>query len=518
VCSPRQNVVASLAGRRGVTRSRKRWLLLGIAMAAAGTVIVVAGTLRVSSKVMLAGLVVGELGMVLCTPAIVGLIARLGRVLPLPLRIALRDAGRNRAAAAPAISAVLAAVAGSVAIGLYIDSSRALTEAEYRPTVPIGTTIVFLRPPGASGVDAQIGPIQAALRATVPVTEVRTLSQVGCANAGDPTDPSLFRFCTLEVQMVADQVCPFVGLLRTGTATLTPDQVAAARRDRRCNAGGRGVDDVLRGGFVDDGSALAMFTGASAADIAAATAVLRDGGVVVSDGRFVADRRASVMVIDSSMTRGGSPEQDAVRLSLPAYVITTAVNTFAIYSPAAVAKAKLAIYPATVMASTGRMPTQAEQDRLQQQLSALDSVATVERGPTYDTDPRPWIIAAAAALITLGAAAVATGLAAADGRADLSILAAVGASPRLRRGLSLSQSAVIAGLGSLLGAGAGLGAAVAVLVALNQRYEQVWPGPVPMPITVPWASLGIALLAVPALAMLGAGLFTRSRLPIERRE
>ena len=34
---------------------------------------------------------------------------------------------------------------------------------------------------------------------------------------------------------------------------------------------------------------------------------------------------------------------------------------------------------------------------------------------------------------------------------------------------------------------------------------------------MPWLSLGAALIVVPALAMLGAGLLTRSRLPIERR-
>ena len=87
----------------------------------------------------------------------------------------------------------------------------------------------------------------------------------------------------------------------------------------------------------------------------------------------------------------------------------------------------------------------------------------------------------------------------------------------MRRGLSLSQSGVIAGLGSLLGAGAGLGAATAVLIALNRRWADVWPGPTPLPLAVPWLSLGAALLVVPALAMLGAGLLTRSRLPIERR-
>jgi putative ABC transport system permease protein len=76
---------------------------------------------------------------------------------------------------------------------------------------------------------------------------------------------------------------------------------------------------------------------------------------------------------------------------------------------------------------------------------------------------------------------------------------------------------VIAGLGSLLGTIAGLGVATAVLAALNQGYSNIWPAPTPYPITVPWLNVGLALVAAPVVAMLGAGLLTRSRLPIEHR-
>jgi putative ABC transport system permease protein len=70
----------------------------------------------------------------------------------------------------------------------------------------------------------------------------------------------------------------------------------------------------------------------------------------------------------------------------------------------------------------------------------------------------------------------------------------------------------------VLGVVAGLGASVAVLFALNQRYAEVWPVPLLYPIHVPWLNIGIALIVVPLIAMLGAGMLTRSRLPIERRE
>jgi putative ABC transport system permease protein len=167
------------------------------------------------------------------------------------------------------------------------------------------------------------------------------------------------------------------------------------------------------------------------------------------------------------------------------------------------------------VATTTRMPTVEEADRLQAALGSGYGVY-VERGQR--TNPVPlMVLAIVAAVIALGAAAIATGLAAADGRADLGTLAAVGASPRVRRALSLSQSGVIAGLGSLLGTVAGLGASVAVLVALNQQYAELWPAPAPYPVRVPWFNVGVALVLVPLVAMLGAGLLTRSRLPIERR-
>src|SRR5262249_55050165 len=131
----------------------------------------------------------------------------------------------------------------------------------------------------------------------------------------------------------------------------------------------------------------------------------------------------------------------------------------------------LSARPLAALITTSREPTVAEQDRLQAALGRAYDVV-VEPRPQPNTASLV-VLAAVAAVITLAAAASAPGLAAADGRADLATLAAVGAAPRLRRALSLSQSGVIAGLGSLVGTAAGLGASMAVLAALNQRYADV---------------------------------------------
>jgi putative ABC transport system permease protein len=42
-------------------------------------------------------------------------------------------------------------------------------------------------------------------------------------------------------------------------------------------------------------------------------------------------------------------------------------------------------------------------------------------------------------------------------------------------------------------------------------------GIAPWPLVVPWSNLAVTALLVPAIAIAVAGLFSRSRLPVERR-
>ncbi len=507
----RQNLVVSLAGRRGATRSKKRWLVFGLAMIAAGLVVTWWGAQQVSANIMLTGMVVGELGMVACTPALIGLVARLGRSLPLAPRIALRDAARNRAAAAPAIAAVMAAVAGSVAVGLYLGSAHAQNEAESRPMAPIGNMMIYAGLSGAPGARESDAPaIFSAIREVLPDSHAFQMSRVGCPTSASPSST-----CDLELLEVPERQCPYEAI--TMTRSLTADEAHAARRDSRC-APDRVHGSGLRPVVVDDAATLAALTGAGGDDLASAVAVLRAGGVVVPTD-YIIDGRATFSIITYDEKQVTDPRQNAPRISMPASALATGIHApRAFVSTRALATTALRSVPdQTFVVATTRIPTQAEQDALNSKLSNLQASAEVQRGPLDDADPMLWILAAVSAAIALGATAVATGLAAADGRSDLSTLAAVGASPRLRRGLSLSQAGVIAGLGSLLGAVAGTGVAAAVLTALNQSYADVWPSPSPYPIVVPWLSLAIALGVVPLIAMAGAGTLTRSRLPIERR-
>lgn len=507
----RQDVVAALRGRRGITRSRRRWLVLGVALTAAGAAGTVAGAEGNDLVIVLAGVIAVELGLVLCTPVLVGLVARLARWLPPAMRIALRDTARNRTAAAPAISAVMAVVIGSLAVSVILSAESASGGGNSLSEPGDVSLYASGEGPAAQAIPPDV---ISALRGTMPVQEVHEVRLPTCLGGQ----------CLVTVQTPAAHACPY---FHPGNRPPQPsaDEQRAARADPRCtDVGGKysyfgGSAVGLRGSrsftsndavvFVVDDTAVAAVAHLPAEDGNRAAAALRAGAIVVSDARYVDAGRVTLAV---------APQNGPVdhTVTAPAFTLPHRPRAPVALLTAATATALgLGTIPFTVAATTSRLPTADEQDRLQAVLGQEFEVR-VDRGTQQDGQPL-MILAIVAGVVTLAAAALATGLAAADGRADLATLAALGASPRLRRALSLSQAGVIAGLGSLLGTLAGLGTAIAVLLTLDQATADVWPVQPPLPIIVPWLNIGAALVVVPLIAMLGAGLLSRSRLPIEHR-
>ncbi|RBQ12393.1 ABC transporter permease [Micromonospora sp. LHW51205] len=493
----RQDVTTGLAGRRDGSRPRRRWLLIGVALTVAGTAIAAFAAGRTSQTGVLAGVALGELGLVFCTPTLVGVLGRAGRLLPLTPRLALRDASRNRSSAAPAISAVMAAVAGSVALGVYVASDETRSRELWQPGLPPGNVLLTHSGPTPTGPPSAEA-VAARARTVLPDATVVSVATPGCA--GDVRDKN---DCAAYALVPPEQRCPYT------SSDPVPD---AARRDPRCVSPFQEPVDVYLPALVDDGAALAALTGAPADELAAARRTLATGGVVVTDARRVVDGQVRVEVNYNS---GGPPTG---RL-LPAYALRGGLSVDRlVLSPAAADALGLSAVPLGYLLDTAGSPTDRQMEMLTDELYDIGpmsaQVATAD--PPSDQRPMLLLLAVASGVITLGAAAVATGLAAAEGRRDLSTLAAVGADPRVRRLLSLCQAGVIAVLGSALGIVAGLGSAVVVLAALNQRYADSWPVQPPYPVTVPGVTLA-ALVVVPLVAMGGAALFTRSRLPIERR-
>lgn len=168
-------------------------------------------------------------------------------------------------------------------------------------------------------------------------------------------------------------------------------------------------------------------------------------------------------------------------------------------------------------------PTDAESQRTEAAIQQAGANVYVQSGtePGENEDIMLLVLTLFAGVVTVGAAAITTGLSKADAEADLTTLSAVGAPPRVRRTLSGFQCLVVALTGVLLGTAAGLVPAVALrLIDLRNALEAMRQDPMESaytPIVVPWVTIGLLAVVVPLLAGLLAALFTRSRLTLSRR-
>lgn len=476
----RQDVVAALTGRRGTVRSLRRTPLLGVLAAAVGTAVALHGATQRDVNVILAGSATAELGLVATTPFLLGVVGRLGRVLPLGPRLALRDAARNRGRSAPAVSAVLAAVAGSVAVGTYLASTDRYAQQQYRASAPYGSTWVQL------GGTEDAAAAERVLREQLPGAPVVRVRALGATpRPGQPNPP----YVSLQLGCADGEVAP---------------AVPCAGGSRPSPYGG----EVL----VGDAELVRRLTGVTATQ--AVRDVLARGGAVVPPGFL---RKDGTVVVRVETARDDGSVGQVRRTVVPAVAADGPLDV-TLLSPAAAARVGQPTHDAGVFAALTAPPSGRQEDRLRSALDrteAAGALLQVERGYTSQYGAGLLALLVGSGVIVLGASSIATGLAAADGRADLSTLAAVGASPRTRRTLAGFQSATIAVLGTVLGAVSGLVPSIGMVLALNSAARQV--GRDAYPLVLPWTNVLVTLLVVPALAALAAALLTRSRLPMVRR-
>jgi putative ABC transport system permease protein len=449
----RAPVVASLSGRRGVVRSSRAHVGLALATAAAGTLLCAwagrthsLGARQFDAILLFAA--IAELGFAGCAPAFVGFAGRFSGRLPLAARLSLRDIARNRSRTGPAVAAIMATLSGVVAMGVYVASQHARTQANYVPTLP-ATTVAL------SSADRQepAADLVRAVAASFPTTSVAAF---GNAQGGD-------NYAFLADQPSARQ---FVSNLSVGgpdllTALGIPDAIPAL------NAG-KGV--LLVGNTVGGRVALN-----------------------VTNGNH--DNRVTIPAVQATI--GGYSNLGGV-----------------IVSPATAHRLGLSTVLTERLLSLTRRPAQRELDAANALLLSRSPDANGQAGLSYERgldDSKlllvPLALLAISTLVTFGVTTISTALSAAESRGDFATLSAVGASPFVRRRLAMGQAAVLALLGGILGIAAGL-VPVAAVIAVR-------PGV--LDFTVPWQVIALALVGVPVIAGAGAGLFTRSRLPLARR-
>ncbi|MFI7273938.1 ABC transporter permease [Streptomyces sp. NPDC049879] len=531
VTASRGDVLESLTGRRGVRHGSRVLPVVGTVALLAGAAAALAGAVTMDSSAMVAGgAIVAELGVVALTPALVGAFGRLGRRLPLSGRLALRDAARNRGRSAPAVAAILAAVAGLVAVSTVLVSDEERQRAEYTAAVPEGTVTLYTWA-GEDDMETDLTRARQAVERELPVAERADIATVDVGYGCEADDCGYMAVAVPEASR-----CPLDGW--ESAQDMTVEERRRLAEDPRC------VENI-------DGGTSSMTSVAVAgpellrllgADSPEALAALADGGAVVfRDGFRDAAGEVTLQLWDTSPDwddATGTPASEPDRSwTFPA--VTATVENVPAASPEAVAD--LLITPETAeraglgpvdMAtywSTDRMPDAAERRALD---GAMEQVSDslywdVERGFQSSTSMPLLILTLAALVLTIGAAGIATGLAQADSAADLATLAAVGAAPRVRRTLSGLQCGVIAFMGVVLGAVSGLVPGIALVLADHRSSVGWWDdalesgwvsgGRPELYLDLPWVTFGELLIGVPLVACVLAALLTRSRITLARR-
>jgi putative ABC transport system permease protein len=470
-------VVAALAGRYGSPSATRVRVSAAAAVAAAGGLVaagLIAGAWAAARRTgtgsvlypigMLAGFGTTMVALTVLAPSLVGLTGRFAGRLPLTGRLALRDAARHRHRTGPAVGAVMVAVAGSVAVAFAIASYDARDREQYRPSLPAGWASVYLNTgQGVVGYGSeaeQLATVRAAA-AELPDAEAVPLSNAAPADESSgawpewvPADPG---HCQL-----------FSGV---ATGPVTAGLIAGPRAGE-------------------------------------ATAALAAGRAVVTQPCLVGPQ-GTVTVRVTAFGPDGNPLPDPRMLTVPALVLPGVGGDSlpaGVLPQARLAELGLVPQAGTVVIRTGRAPSGAEEDRARTVLGPLGNTLRVERG--YGAPYLPGFVAliGGAGLVTLAGVAISVSLSAAEGRADLATLAAIGAPPRRRRLLAMGQAALVAGLG--VGLGVLLGAVIGTTIMSGLDGY---------PLVVPWPTVLLVGVGVPVLGVLAVGLLTRSRLPMARR-
>ncbi|MEU3910502.1 ABC transporter permease [Streptomyces sp. NPDC029721] len=529
VTASRQTVLASLTGRRGIRRANRVLPLLGLLAVAGGAAIALYGSrYRVSPSLVAAGSALAELGVVALTPLLVGLFGRLGRWLPLSPRLALRDAVRNRGRTAPAVAAVLAAVAGTVAVSTYQHSQDVQARHEYVAELPDGAGLLSVNDNSAH---KEVPTARELLSRTLPVAVRADVERLVVGNPNCEEYGTGAGCGRVELIVPKEQRCPLFES-EHGPADFPPAEAKKLRQDPRCAMSSRRPGSSFKT-IVADEKLLQVLAVTDPGSVAA----LKAGQPVSFDRRDVKDGKITLRLVTdpvaaqkAAATHAELPGQDKVLTVHQAPEGVESWGVGLVLPPSAAKAAGIATAPVGAYFSLEKAATTEQRQRLDGEIDRLgaDVRVRIERGYQGESTIGVLALAVFAGLVTIGAAGIATGLAQADSEADLKTLAAVGAAPRVRRTLSGFQCGVVALMGVVLGSAAGILPAVGL--RLTQEREQrslllhaVEMGystpdePLYVPIAVPWDTLAGLLVLVPLGAAVLAAVVTKSSGALARR-
>jgi len=539
----RVDVVSALRGSRRPPAFRHRGWIVGVVLAAAGSLVLASGgvilyfgigrygadaTAYISSDssitfaaivVIVAGAIIVQIGAVFAAPVILRGVAALLRRMSASARIASRDAARTTARSVPTLAAIMSTVFVAAFISVFAASAQEDANASYIWQAEPGQYSGEIQSIDESGGMPLYGLPGEEDAGRVAETVSQTFGVP--AHLLHAVMPPSYAVQRLFASADPESAPPVLA-----TAPL----VDASQVD--IAAGYEWRVDPLNSGtiYVGDASDVAALLGA-AAPASAADTLAAGGAVALAAAYRWPDGTAHIETRSFTPSRSGEWNRGDLRDSekLPAVVIEPAHASYLgiVISAATAERLGLEYGPHRFIAQLGAPPTQAQDDAAragyaalnQQSDGVLNAFGQYENGPGQFGGLTAWIAIGIASIITIAAAAVAIGLARADARRDDEVLDAVGAPPRLRRGIAFWQAIIVGLLGSAVGA------LVALLPVLALRIPQ-WVstlegttlnGAPLSSFAPPWLQLGIGVVVIPLVIALGSWLLLGRRRVAVRR-
>jgi putative ABC transport system permease protein len=414
----RMPVLLALSGRRPPSSPARRFLRVGLAVIALATAMTIGGaTLSLTSSdstvpvlLLAGGAMLGTLGFGLVSPWLLERLEGLSARMPLAGRIALRDTARARSRSAPIVTAILASLAATIAIGAYGASRDAEITANWQPWMAPDQILI-------EGPDAE----RAGPKAALALNAIASSVIDGAANGDNGSvwisAPSAHR---------AKPMVPPPGAPPAFGLGFTSYNVSIAN------------EQLLRALHAE----------------AAAPALASGDVVLLTQEAWLGLDRVLVILNDGTT--------DAPGISLPARVVVTGVGggnlPEALISDATADHLGLAAgHPYRYVLRVAHPVTEAD---LQVAAAASaefpDTRADADLGPNHPDDLFRALLVVASLLFAITVTGIAVALGEAESRPDQRTLLALGAEPRLRRRITAARAGVLAILAGCLAVPAGL--------------------------------------------------------------
>lgn len=539
----RLDIVAVMRGQSVSAPLRRRVPVAGAVLLALGTSAVLLASFRADDTsffIFAGGVLLLVIGALLMVPLVLALGGRVAGRMPLPARMAAREAGRLRGRATPTVAAIMAgaAVLTTVCIALQADTAR--RAAQYHAVLPAGQGIVNTGMPGSTE-----GTLEAIHRAD-PSIQTLELHNLGRSGPNPQTRLAALRpgcepaeivradddRVTNGRQIGPDKPAPRCATLSTAGSMPGSTLIAADLRDLATFAG---LDEAQRKALA--AGAVATLDPAAAAFLPAQTYQrsssaaeldqLRPIELDLTDARLtffryhVADQAAAgppEVTGDDGTDRVTLPVVHLDRDQWRRVIVGWSGGPGGLITTHTADQLGLTMTENTVLLRGDGPITSAQQQRLTDAVSTVsaDASITIERGFECDDALMIAIVIAVIALIILVATLIATALAQAEAAPLLGTLAAVGGTRRTRRAMASAQATYLAMLGALLGLLVGIPPGIAISRIITTTYTQTGINAGNVIIDVPWLQILLPVLLVPLVAGALAWIAVR-RAPIVTR-